>query len=225
MNRKLALCALGVAALAMAAVAAYRWLIRPWHLRWGATDEEVQRAAPGDDIVAHPQLVATRAVTINAPASAVWPWLVQMGFRRAGWYSYDRLDNEGRHVTRIAPELQRLTVGDTLLTGERGGFRVEAIEPERLLTLSIRGADSGADMDISAALLLVPLDERRTRLILRLRSEFRGWRERLFGLLFDGGDFIMTRRMLLGIKERAEQTERASAPPHEPAAPASQERA
>ncbi len=218
MNRKPPL---GMVLLAVGAALTYRWLIRPWHLRWGATDAELQRAAPGDDIVAHPQLVATRAITINAPASAIWPWLVQMGFRRAGWYSYDWLDNEGRRVERVMPEFQQLMVGDLMPTVARGGFRVEAIEPERALTLSIRGADVGADMDLSVALLLDPIDERRTRLILRLRAEFRGWRERLFGLVFDGGDFIMMRKMLLGIKERAE---RASAQLREPAMPATAER-
>lgn len=204
---------LGAIPLAVGAELTYRWFIRPWHLRWGATDEEVQRAAPGDDIVTHPQLVATRAITINAPARAIWPWLTQMGFRRAGWYSYDWLDNEGRHVERILPEFQQLAVGDTLLTEARRGFRVEVIVPERVLALSMRGAAVGGDMDISATLMLDPIDERHARLVTRLRAEFRGWRERLFGVMFDGGDFIMMRKMLLGVKERAE---RASVQPREP---------
>ncbi len=68
-----------------AAFALYRFVIRPWHLRWGATDEEAHRSMPGDDLVPKPDIAFTRAITINAPPQAVWPWLVQMGYRRAGW--------------------------------------------------------------------------------------------------------------------------------------------
>lgn len=116
----------------------YILFIRPWHLRWGATDEEVQRPMPGDDQVPHPMLQATRAITIRASAAEVWPWLIQMGYRRAGWYSYDMLDNEGIHVNRIIPELQHLEVGDTMKTDAEGGFTVTAIDPNRSLVLIIR---------------------------------------------------------------------------------------
>ena len=76
-------------------IGAYLRFIRPWQLRWGATDEEVARAMPGDDVVKHPTFDATRAVTIQARPEEIWPWLVQMGVKRAGWYSYDWLDNLG----------------------------------------------------------------------------------------------------------------------------------
>src|SRR5579859_1585976 len=111
----------------------YILLIRPWHLRWGATDEEVDRPMPGDDQVPHPTLVVTRAITIRANAAEIWPWLIQMGYRRAGWYSYDILDNEGNHVDRIIPELQHLEVGDVMKTDAEGGFTVAAIDPDRSL--------------------------------------------------------------------------------------------
>jgi hypothetical protein len=74
----------------------YLAIFRPWQLRWGATDEEGKRAMPGDDIVSTPSFNATRAVTINAPAENIYPWIVQMGINRAGWYSYDLLDNLAR---------------------------------------------------------------------------------------------------------------------------------
>jgi carbon monoxide dehydrogenase subunit G len=187
-------------------VATYLKWIRPWHLRWGATDDEVNRSLPGDDRIPAATWCTTRAVTIAAPPAAVWPWLVQMGYRRAGWYSYDRFDNDGIVVKRIIPELQHLAVGDMMLTDSTGGFRVEAIEPERSIVMMIHGAATGMDADISSTLVLNPIDDHRTRLILRARADFRGWREKLWGwLLFDAGDFVMMRKMLLGIKARAER--------------------
>src|SRR6266700_1732179 len=87
---------LGVAALGAVALGVYLRYIRPWQLRWGATDEEVARAMPGDEVVKHPTFNATRAVTIQARPEEIWPWLVQIGVTRAGWYSYDWLDNLGK---------------------------------------------------------------------------------------------------------------------------------
>ncbi len=184
----------------------YRFVIRPWHLHWGATDEEAARSLPGDDLVPNPDIAFTRAITINAPAQAVWPWLVQMGYRRAGWYSYDRFDNDGIHVRRILPEFQALTVGDVMLTGPEGGFRVEAIDPGHMLVLKIDPASVGQDLEMSCVITLDPIDDRRARLLLRCRGKFNGFFEKLWGrLLFDAGDFVMMRKMLLGIKERAER--------------------
>jgi len=189
---------------------AYLLLARRWHLGWGSTEEERRAAMPGDELVAHPTFVATRGVTVATPPAAVWPWLVQMGYRRAGWYSYDRFDNEGHVVRRIIPELQHLEVGDVMLTDPTGGFRVEAIDPGKSIVLLIHRDGDDGGLDISAAMTLSPLSGEQTRLVLRLRAEFRGWRERLWGaLLFDAGDFVMMRRMLLGIRERAEAAWRA----------------
>ncbi len=197
---------LGLAAGGAAAFALYRLVIRPWHLRWGATDEEAHRSMPGDDLVPNPDIAFTRAITISAPPQAVWPWLAQMGYRRAGWYSYDRFDNDGIHVHRIIPELQTLNVGDVMLTGPEGGFRVEAIDPGRMLVLKIDRASVGQDLDMSCVITLDPAGEQHTRLLLRLRGKFNGLVEKLWGrVLFDAGDFVMMRKMLLGIKERAEQ--------------------
>jgi len=194
----------GAFTLAVGAIVYLKW-IRPWHLRWGATQDEAERSLPGDDMVPGANWTATRAVTIKAPPEAIWPWLVQMGYRRAGWYSYDWIDNDGIYVDRIIPELQQIAVGDMMLTDSKAGFRVEAIEPQRALVLMIHGEAMNLDLDISSALVLVPIDAEQTRLILRARAAFRGLRETLWGmLLFDAGDFVMMRKMLFGIKARAE---------------------
>jgi hypothetical protein len=184
----------------------YRFVIRPWHLRWGATDEERHRSLPGDGLIPNPDITFTRAITINTSPQAVWPWLVQMGYRRAGWYSYDRFDNDGIHARRIIPKFQALKVGDIMLTDSGGGFRVEAIEPEQSLVLKIDRASVGQDLELSCVMTLEPLDGHGTRLMLRVHGKFNGLVEKLWGrLLFDAGDFVMMRKMLLGIKERAEQ--------------------
>jgi hypothetical protein len=107
--------AVGLAALGAVSLGVYLRFIRPWQLRWGATDEEVGRAMHGDDVVKYPTCNATRAVTIKARPEEIWPWLVQMGITRAGWYSYDWLDNLGTpSAERIVPELQHVAVGDMI---------------------------------------------------------------------------------------------------------------
>lgn len=180
----------------------YILFIRPWHLRWGATDEEVDRPMPGDDQVPHPMLQATRAITIRASAAEIWPWLIQMGYRRAGWYSYDILDNEGKHVDRIIPELKHLEVGDVMKTDAEGGFTVAAIDPNRSLVLVIRNLYS----QISSTIFLDEIDKQQTRLVMRLRANFkRDLRIFLFYVIFEPGDFVMMRKELLGIKQRVER--------------------
>jgi hypothetical protein len=119
-------------------VSVYLQVIRPWQLRWGATDDEVRRPMPGDELVTRPTFNATRAVTVQAPPSLIWPWIVQIGFGKAGWYSYDLLDNFGRpSAKRIIPELQHLQPGDVVPfyqgigAPEGVGLKVKALEPER----------------------------------------------------------------------------------------------
>ena len=108
----------GVVAALAGAVGIYVVFYRPRQLRWGATDQEVARAMPGDEIVARPVFNATRAVTVNARPEEIWPWLVQIGFGRAGWYSYDILDNLGRHSSEeILAEYQHLAPGDLIPLG------------------------------------------------------------------------------------------------------------
>lgn len=123
---------------------AYALLVRPRLLRWGATDDEVNSAFPGAELVPGGTRGATMAVTIDAPRSDVWPWLVQMGYGRAGWYSWDYLDNFGRHsADTLHPEWQNVKVGD-YLSGpnvtelERKAWEVAALEPETFLGLRSR---------------------------------------------------------------------------------------
>ncbi len=179
---------------------------RRWQTRWGATTEECGRRLPGDDLVARPQFAATNVVEIAAEPARVWPWLVQMGgYTRAGWYSYDRFDNAGRpSADRIVPELQHLRVGDVLPTAPDGtGFTVRRIEPGRVLVLEIARPEG----TISSAFVLDPVGGNRTRLINRVRWRFRRTPRTLpFALAMDAGHFVMNRRMLLGIRNRAERS-------------------
>ena len=188
----------------LAAMSAYAFLIRPWHLRWGATDEEVNMPLPGDEFVGDPKLNATHAITINAPAADVWPWLVQLGQRRGGFYSYSWLENlvgcDMHNADRIVPEWQELKVGDEVwLHPKAPPLRVLAIEPGRAIVL-----------EKCWSFVLHPIDENRTRLIIRGRGEFNpDFKNGLLNFLlwrgiFEPAHFIMERKMLLGIKQRAE---------------------
>ncbi len=104
-----------------AAAAMYMRYMRPWQLTWGATPVEVSRHLPSDDLVSHPTFDSTRAITLEPPPEQVWPWLVQIGLTRAGWYSYDLLDNLGRpSAQRIIPELQHLQPGDIIPMSPNG---------------------------------------------------------------------------------------------------------
>ena len=196
------------APLLAAASWAYLLVLRRWHLRWGATDEEVRRPLPADERVPHPQLETTRALTLDAPPEAVWPWLVQMGYRRGGWYSYDWLDNQGvPSARRVIPELQGLKVGDKLAPLE-GGFIVASLEPPRSMVLVSRDA-RGRDM-MSWTFLLERLEGGRTRFIERIRGVYA---HTLMGLLFylavEPADFVMMRKQMLNLKRRVEPFEDA----------------
>src|SRR5450759_3607240 len=103
------------------ATVVYARFVRPWQLTWGATPDEVSRPLPGDELVTRPTFNATRAITIAATPQEIWPWLVQVGVTRAGWYSYDILDNRGRSsARRIIPELQNLAPGDVVPMSPNG---------------------------------------------------------------------------------------------------------
>ena len=108
---------------------------RRWHRSWGIDPTEATRPLPGDDIVANATGGETRGITIDAPPEAVWPWLLQMGYGRAGWYSYDQLDQRGTSAETIVPDLQALAVGDIVPTHPGGGFEVAMIEPGHALVL------------------------------------------------------------------------------------------
>ena len=195
------------AALAAGGVAvAYPAFLRRWCLSWGATPEEVSGKLPGDELLSDPDVTSTRAVTIDAPAEAVWPWLVQMGSGRGGAYTYDRIENllglDMHSADEILPQFQDLKVGDELPLGpNRPLMRVEVCDPERALVIRI--AD-GSWVWIFA----LAAEGGRTRLISRNRIASPGAPPpvRLFNLLvMEPGSLIMERKMLLGIKQRAER--------------------
>ena len=195
-----------------------------------ASGDERRRAMPGDDIVPEPMYITTQAVTIDAPPERVWPWLVQMGAGRAGWYSYDRIDNGGRRSAHaILPQYQRVTPGDVFpaLPGDADAFVVAVVRPPHDLVLTVPAA--GGTL-VTWAFLLEPRDGGRTRLLVRNRLSPR-WREtaasaparagrtllieRVYGvlgrlpspLLLAAGGFghrVMQNRQLRGIKQRAE---------------------
>ena len=191
---------IGILAAFVLIVFAYLALIRPWHLHWGAAPEEVCRPMPGDSLIADASLITTRAITIKARPEQIWPWLVQMGPGRGGWYSYDRLDNGGRSsAERVVPEWQvPLHPGDSLGIGNGPKFYVMDVEHNRYLVLGPK---------ISWAFALYPQPDGTTRLVQRLRAHYY-WgnvRSAIFAVFLDVGDFIMMRKMLVNLKERIER--------------------
>jgi hypothetical protein len=193
----------GLAVLGAVAFGVYLLFIRPWQLRWGATDEEVVLAMPGDDVVKDPTFHATRAVTIQVRPEEIWPWLVQMGIKRAGWYSYDWLDNLGiPSADRIVPELQHLAVGDLIPMSPDGkqGQWVKDFEPNQwMLWWDNKG-------DATWYWGLYPQDDSSTRLITRVRIHYRWTKPSiLLNLPLDVGDIVMMPKCMLGIKQRVER--------------------
>lgn len=181
-------------------------LYRPWQLVWGATEEEVRRAMPGDEVVERPVMNATRAVTVRAGPEEIWPWIVQIGFGRAGWYSYDILDNLGRRsAERIVPELQRMEPGDLVPAGpgQSSGFWVKEVVPNQSMVWWGRKKD-----EATWTWSLHTLPGGGTRLITRVRAPA-SWRKPMslvWLVLLESVDFPMMRKCLLGIKRRAEAT-------------------
>lgn len=183
-------------------------LHRRQHLRWGATDSEVVAHMPGDELVPRTSFNATRAITIDAPPELVWPWIVQMGYRRAGFYTYALLDNAGYESARtVLEEYQHPRVGDWMpmagVVSEATAFRFAAFEPDEWLLW--------AKPDSTWSWLLTALPGGRTRLVTRLRQRY-PWESPATAvftlLLLEFGDFPMMRRMLIGIKTRAERLAR-----------------
>ena len=211
---------------------------------WGVDPEEASKPLPGDDLVLEAEAIDTRAIDIGAPPEDVRPWLVQMGYGRAGWYSYDELDMNRPSADRIVPELQHVKAGDVFPTHPGGGFEVKVVKPGKALVLyadrelveaqAKAAGEAGAtletatpnvratgkyleasmrgDFKASWAFILEPRAEGRTRLIERFRGrmevpgepEIPPFAPEIAGKALLFGLFVMVRRQMLGIRDRAE---------------------
>ena len=225
---------------AATAVVGYLGWVRPWMLRWGATHTEARRPLPGDELVPRPRTRFTRAITLAATPAQIWPWLVQMGSHRAGWYSYDELDNAGLpSAETILPEFQHLAVGDEIWAAPDGtlAFAVAALAPERALVLSgpldqgwaaytdplpdAIAPPASEPVTASWAFVLQPFSPTPespgapplTRLIVRFRADYPpSLLSRLAEALLEPVSFLMERKTLLGIKARAEAAHSTESP-------------
>ena len=186
-------------AIAAAAAAAYVLVVRPWYLRWGASEDEVRKPLPGDELVPDPKIQSTRAVTIDAPVEDVWPWLVQLGYGRGGFYSYDIFENaftralgmraHYQSLDRIVPELQDLREGDFLPAAPQDwkggkyagkiGWTVTRLEAPHFMVLRDWGT-----------FILEPLVGDRTRFIVRTRGG-RTWKDIVGNVAWELPHFIM----------------------------------
>lgn len=191
--------------------ALYLLIVRPYHMRWGATDVEVAMAMPGDALIAADAVTSTRAITIRAPAPTVWAWLVQTGQNRGGdWHSYAWLENlfaaDMVEEETLDPRLQDLHVGDRLfMHAAAAAFPAMAVE--------VKGLEPGQALWLRGgwSFVLRPIDAQTTRLIVRypMRPAELGHPLLSFGI-FEPAHFVMESGMLLGIKRRAEQEPRTA---------------
>jgi len=184
----------------------YWFPIRQWMSRWGATPSDRMRVMAGDSLLVDPTYSGTMAVSVDAPPEDIWPWLVQIGYQRGGLYSYDWLDRlfgylDRPSATRILLEFQDLAVGDEIPLGRGPSWPVAIVEPRRALVLDMRNMGG---FDWVWQFGLYKIDEKRTRLVSRSRVRTSTVWARLLTYAIEPAGFLMTRRMLLGIKERAE---------------------
>ena len=207
MKTKLILASLGAVAFGGAALTV-AW---PRQLRWGATAREITDALPGDDLIVAPDLAATRAITIAASAGWVWPWIAQIGQGRGGFYSYSCLENlvgcQIRNADRIVPEWQAVAAGDEIRLAPRVPLRVAAVTPGRSLVLrgGVPAGGGAPPYEFTWAFVIGDQSDGTTRLVVRERYGYaRGWAK----YLVEPVEFvsaIMTRKMLRGIRDRAER--------------------
>jgi uncharacterized protein YndB with AHSA1/START domain len=223
-----------------ASIAAAGWAIyynvRRWYATWGFEADEQTKRLPGDEIIPDGANLLTRGITIDAPPEAVWPWLVQLGYERGGWYSYDQMDVRGKSADTILPEFQKLEVGDIVPTDPAGGFEVKLVEPGRALGLYVdtalverqrkpaesvsvtptpglamsggmMSASLPSEFKISWTVVLEPDGSGKTRLIERARGWFgpSAASSRMLMPVAGFGIFVMTRKQMLGIRQRVER--------------------
>jgi hypothetical protein len=201
-------------AVVLAALASLVGLALRLGRRSGVTDAEMRRALPGDDLLAHPQLITDRGVTINASAEEVWPWIVQMGYHRGGWYTNPRLDKLLWHIDNpsldhVEPAFQALGTGDTVPDGPPGTafFTVAALTPPHHIVYMDATGSHVPGVTFTWAFVLEPLAESSARLLVRARATgATGVVARLLlRLLLGPGDFVMINQTLRGIKARAQR--------------------
>jgi hypothetical protein len=189
-------------------VGIYAFLIRPGQLTWGATDADLSRVMPGDEIPVNATFYATRAVTIAGTPQEIWPWLVQWGYGRAGFYGYDVLENIGspsglRSADRIIPELQSRAVGDRVLMNDLAWFTVQAIRPNQNMVLT--GTVYPPTPTSVMTWALYPIDASHTRLVNRFRFQHAApFPLVALNALTEFGDHVALKKILLGIKGRVE---------------------
>jgi hypothetical protein len=208
-----------IAGPAVASTVAYRYLVSPRLQSWGATAEEVFRPMPGDELVSEATFHQTHAITIAAPPEDIWPWLIQMGYGRAGFYSYETIERAMgltgiKNTDVILPQFQHLKLGEAVPFGPGAALPVVALQQNRHLCFATRDQQSS----VTWAFGLYPLDSMRTRLVSRNRGAMPDWTllnlarhparwrtELPMKLFINLGGFVMVRKMLLGIKSRAER--------------------
>ncbi len=209
---------LAAAAVAAASVIGYARWVKPWQQRWGATQEERSIRLPGDELVAAPATQLTRAITIDAPPDRVWPWIVQLGADRGGFYSYDWLENlfglEIHSADHIVTAWQEVRVGDVVYASRNrsAGWFVVGLRPNEALVLKVANLAAGRPLRRDEQLkweflwtfALRPTASGGTRLIVRERTAFDSALTRTVMAPVDVVSFVMTRRMMMGIKTRAE---------------------
>jgi hypothetical protein len=196
--------------------------LRSWYNRWGAAESVVNTSLPGDELVPAPRMGYTRAITIQAPPERVWPWLAQIGQGRGGLYSYDGLENlvgcKIHSVERVIPELGNPQVGELIRLGPQGYpcFAVVSVDPGKALVLISANPQSGEPVlhDPQAVkgysiatwqFVLLPQGENSTRLVVRQRLSYSPDMAWIWRLTEPVG-FVMERKMLLGIRQRAERS-------------------
>jgi hypothetical protein len=180
-------------------------------LRWGATDAEIAAVQPGDELIADANVTATRAVTIRRSPEVVWPWVVQLGQGRGGFYSYDKLENllgfDIHSADRVVPEWQQLEVGDEVRLAPTVGLKAAIVEPGRALVLE--GAlplAQAPPFDSTWAFILCEQPDGSTRLLSRERYGYKRWWAPFVVEPTQAASFVMSRKMLLGIRDRAERS-------------------
>jgi hypothetical protein len=193
------------------ATVAYILVARPRQLRWGATDEESKGPLPGDDLIENADLIATRAITIRASAEQIWPWIAQLGQGRGGFYSYDFLENlvgcDIHSADRIVPEWQDVVVGDEVRFAPEVGLPVASLDKGRSLVLrgGVPIGNTTPPYDFTWAFVLRDEPDKTTRLLVRERYAYTRTWARLIVELTEVLSFVMSRKMLREIKERAER--------------------